>query len=48
MKIKGWVNGARVSRSKMNKCKNSGEDMAYLKRGKEDSLVRVEQWKERI
>lgn len=23
MKVKGWMNGGRVSRSKMNKCKSS-------------------------
>lgn len=43
MKVKEWVNGGRVSRLKINKCKNSevGHVLAYLKNSKEDSLVRV-------
>lgn len=41
-----WANGARVSKSKMNKCQSSrgGHDQAHLKKSEEDSSVRAEWW----
>ena len=44
VKLEGWINGGRISRSKMSKCKSSGVGhvWAYLKSSKEDSLIRVE------